>query len=567
MATNVNNGADASQTMRETQPTQSIHLNATAVQHGGRFTNRTQPSHFAANLQDTSTAGTKRKRDVDAGDITPEDNVVEEDATDTETGAPPTKQRKKNGGIFGRGIPPRNLRFPSFGRITAVEICTFLPEWLRSKDIVNRLIQNGFTTDELTKIVNHHRQSPKTHSAMNNTMCHVLQKPMTECGFEGWTVSKHQKGTYDAKNPNWDPDNLSLNGLQVQSEIPGHSGKFGNGKALDNVPFTKLAVGVQNMPDATTGDALDLTRCVAFAVQNAHLDLQFPRDFEQVARHLGLAVVRDEHYDRNAAGRWRRMPKPKPVQTPDQGKVTRAKKSGAGKVTAKDRHHTMAKGANKDAIASKPAPLEVQKKKAPPQPTGHAEFMDFGESDVEEQRLDDRPADSSHIVAPNPPVFANTTSYCTLVDWDVQFDMPSHGWGMSQYTHVNWDVQFDMPPHGWGMDVCTLNDQTPVTAYNIYSADYPAYNFNDYPGLPQASLGSSPEGYEPVPPMDPALSDPWVLQQLEAIDRFDHSKYNPCLHQTEPMSISDYPPPDENALGNDIDAYLESLYQMQVAWP
>tara|TARA_R110002003_G_scaffold42_1_gene3060 strand:+ start:1677 stop:3251 length:1575 start_codon:yes stop_codon:yes gene_type:complete len=523
-----------------------------------------------ADQHDTSTAGKKRKRDVDAGDVVPEDSIAEEDPTDTETGGPPTKQRKKNGGIFGRGIPPRNLRFPSFGNITAVEICTFLPEWLRSKDIVNRLIQNGFTTDELTKIVNHHRQSPKTHSAMNNTMCHVLQKPMTECGFEGWTVQKHQKGTYDAKNPNWDPDNLSLNGMHVQSEIPGHSGKYGNGNALNNVSFTKLAVGVQNLPDATTGDALDLTRCVAFAVQNAHLDLQFPRDFEQVARHLGLAVVRAEHYDRTAAARWRAKPKPKPVQTPDQGKLTRAKKGGAGKVTAKDRHHAVIKGATKDVIASKPAPLEVQKKKAPPQPTSQqhddAELMDFHEGGIQEQRLDDPLADGSDSVAQLQHVHAGMAHY---VDGglDIQFDMPPYGWGMAPHVYGGLDIQFDMPPHGWGMDVETHDDQTPVAAHNMYNADYPAYDFNEYPGLPQASFGSSPEGYEPVPPMDPALSDPWVLQQLEAIDRFDHSKYNPCLHQTEPMNISDYPPPDENALGNDIDAYLESLYQMQVAWP
>jgi hypothetical protein len=416
MAQNVSNSADASQNMRETEPTRSVRPIATTAQGHGRFPSSAESSRLVVDQHDTSTAGKKRKRGpeehlenqasaVDAGGIVPADNIDDddEDATDIETAGPPTKQRKKNGGIFGRGIPPRNLRFPSFGRITAVEICTFLPEWLRSKDIVNRLIQNGFTTDELTMVINHHRQSPKTHSAMNNTMCHVLQKPMLECGYEGWTVQKHQKGTYDAKNPSWDPDNLSLNGMHVQSEIPGHSGKFGNGKALDNVPFVKLAVGVQNFPDATTGDALDLTRCVAFAVQNAHLDLQFPRDFEQVARHLGLAVVRDAHYDRNAAARWRQMPKPKPVQTPNQGNVTRAKKSGAGKVTAKDRHHTVAKGANKDAIASKPAPLEVQTKKTTPQPTSQqhddAELMDFHEGGIQEQRLDDPLADGSDSVA------------------------------------------------------------------------------------------------------------------------------------------------------------------------
>jgi hypothetical protein len=302
------------------------------------------------------------------------------------------------------------------------------------------------------------------------------------------------------------------------------------------------------MPDATTGDALDLTRCVAFAVQNAHLDLQFPCDFEQVARHLGLTVVGDEHYDRNAATRWGQVPKPKTVPIPEQGKTTRAKKAGAGTVTAKKKHHAMTKSANKDVVASKPALLQVQKKKAPPHATGQqyadAEAMDFQEDVVQKhlQRLDDSPVEGVQSVTNNQPVVAS----------------------MSNYFSGGRDIQFDMPPHGWGMDVGTHDHQTPVTPHDIYSADNPVYNFNAYPCLSQGSTGFSPQNYGSVPPMDPSLSDPWVLQQLEAIERFDYSQYQAGLKQTEQYNFLDYPKPDESVLGNSIDAYLESL--SQVSW-
>ena len=55
--------------------------------------------------------------------------------------------------ILGDTAPPRNLRLSGWGGFTAVELATFLPEWLRSSAVMFRLVQNGLTTDILNEIM------------------------------------------------------------------------------------------------------------------------------------------------------------------------------------------------------------------------------------------------------------------------------------------------------------------------------------------------------------------------------------------------------------------------------
>ncbi|KAH7072016.1 hypothetical protein BKA63DRAFT_492667 [Paraphoma chrysanthemicola] len=324
----------------------------------GRIAKRAQQSEAIAELKKkvlhfghTNANGREKAKDDD----------LEEDIQQEEDTITTAVKRKIGGGIFGRHVPPRNLRFSSFGNLTAAELLTFLPESIRSKDIVNRLVENGFTTDEISKVINYHRVSPKTHKAMNNTLLHATQKTMRDANFTNWTVGKHHMGLYSAQNRNWDAKNLNLDGMRPQCEyVKGH----GNGEApQDNVKFVTLAIGVQNFPSLATGDGLDLTRCVAFAVQNPHLDLKFPRDFEEITKHLGQGIVQDKHYDRNAAARWRRAPKPKDAQPPTPTKTTLVKKPVASSNSTQNRHHAMAKGTSKLLSALKPAPLPVQMKK------------------------------------------------------------------------------------------------------------------------------------------------------------------------------------------------------------
>ncbi|KAH7084313.1 hypothetical protein FB567DRAFT_550322 [Paraphoma chrysanthemicola] len=340
-------------------PKHTSRVNAVPGPDRGRIAKRAQSSEAIAEL--------KKKvlhfGHADAiGGVKAKDDGLEEQIQQEEDTITTGVKRKIGGGIFGRHVPPRNLRFSSFGNHTAAELLTFLPESIRSKDIVNRLVENGFTTDEISKIINYHRVSPKTHKAMNNTLLHATQKTMRDANFTNWTVGKHHMGLYSAQNQNWDAKNLNLDGMRPQCEyVKGH----GNGDApQDNVKFSTLAIGVQHFPSLATGDGLDLTRCVEFAVQNPHLDLQYPRDFKEITKHLGQGIVQDKHYDRSAAARWRRAPKPKDAQPPTPTKTTPVNKTVASSNSAQNRHHAMAKGTSKLTNAPKPAPLPVQTKKA-----------------------------------------------------------------------------------------------------------------------------------------------------------------------------------------------------------
>jgi hypothetical protein len=250
---------------------------------------------------------------------------------------------KSTSGLFSKEAPSRDLRFPNYGDLTAVEICTFTPNWLRSSDLLRRLFQNGLNTEVLARIINHHRVSPNAHSVMNNSLLAVFKTTMTEVGLEGWTVTKMNNGDFLEDNEIWDADNLSLAAIKVQCErFPNVSG---NGPVVvDNVDFKSLAVGVKAYPDEASGDAHELTACVRYAVEHPDDDLQFPRDFQQLAYHLGQKLLRAARFDREVHSRWKRatksaMPSADPSKATTPAKSpTRTQDIGAGKDSAKRRH-------------------------------------------------------------------------------------------------------------------------------------------------------------------------------------------------------------------------------------
>jgi hypothetical protein len=251
--------------------------------------------------------------------------------------------RKSTSGLFSKEAPSRDLRFPKYGNLTAVEICTFTPNWLRSGDLLRRLLQNGLNTEVLARIINHHRVSPKAHGVMNNSLLAVFRTTMTEAGLEGWTVTKMNNGDFLKENEVWDTDNLSLAALKVQCErFPDVNG---NGPVVvENVDFKSLAVDVKTYPDEASGDAHELTACVRYAVEHPGDDLQFPRDFQQLAQHLGQKPLRSAHFDREVHSRWKRTTKSAvPAATPSKA-TTSAKSStntqdiGSGKDAAKHKH-------------------------------------------------------------------------------------------------------------------------------------------------------------------------------------------------------------------------------------
>lgn len=279
---------------------------------------------------------------------------------------------KSTTGLFSKDAPSQHLRFPKYGNLTAVEVCTFLPNWLRSSDLLCRLFQNGLNTDVLVRIINHHRKSSKEHGLMNNSLLAVFTKAMVkDAGHKGWTVTKMIKGEYLQEDEVWDAENLSLAAMQFQCRrFPNTDGD--GAVPIDDVEFKSLAVDVKAYPDEATGDAHELTACVRYAVEHPDENLQFPRDFQKLAQQLGQKPLRSAHFDREVLSRWKRAPKPvassaapskattpaipskaaispaTPFKAASKAQTpTTARDIGAGKDSAKNKHFANARGFGK----------------------------------------------------------------------------------------------------------------------------------------------------------------------------------------------------------------------------
>lgn len=103
---------------------------------------------------------------------------------------------KSTSSIFGSNTPGRNLLIAQIGNITAAEQLVFLPDGLRSHDILYRFVQNQGETKTFTNIINYHRRSVKGHGTMDNSVRKRIQTTMRERGYEGWTTAKHRAGDF-----------------------------------------------------------------------------------------------------------------------------------------------------------------------------------------------------------------------------------------------------------------------------------------------------------------------------------------------------------------------------------
>ncbi|CAO2653652.1 Nn.00g030630.m01.CDS01 [Neocucurbitaria sp. VM-36] len=217
--------------------------------------------------------------------------------------ATPKAPRKPNTAIFGNDAPSAQLRMPQDADITAAELIAFLPNWLRSYDVVYRFAQNGMDTATLSNILNYHRTSTKGYAMINNSLCKVIQNTMRDSGYEGWTVKKHKAGLYEREDEAWDERSLSLTGFELSS---GASERKRVGRPVENVAFASLANDIERYPEETTGDGLNLTRCVMYAVANPQYALEFPRDFIYLTQLTGgPSGARRMHRDSAVFSRWR----------------------------------------------------------------------------------------------------------------------------------------------------------------------------------------------------------------------------------------------------------------------
>ncbi|KAH8725702.1 hypothetical protein GQ44DRAFT_726794 [Phaeosphaeriaceae sp. PMI808] len=217
-----------------------------------------------------------------------------------------------------QGAPDQHLRLPQEGNVTFVEIAAFLPNWLRSADVIFRLASNGHKNEYSAHAINYHRLPDDKGNVTNNTICKIFMQAMREAdqahidpsgllGGDRWTQTRHDDcGLKDGLGQPWDAGNLTLTGMQPRlAHCNNRRTKF---KAIvENIPFKDLAKRLRNWPSVEQGDGLDLTRCVHHAATHPDEIWMFPGDFTKLTTKIGGPLpVSAKNFDGAAFQRWRR---------------------------------------------------------------------------------------------------------------------------------------------------------------------------------------------------------------------------------------------------------------------
>lgn len=205
---------------------------------------------------------------------------------------------------FGAGSPSWNLCFPK-GNMTAAEIIAYLPHWLKSIDVVDRFVTNGARSATVSAIVNEFRHQPADRRFSSNSAQIMMSNAMRHGGYKNWTFTTHSQWQREVE---LSEANLSVKEfrppcLTHPKSVPKRNlhNALRNHKAKP-IPMKDLALHVKQHPLGS--DALDLTRCVQYALTHEHEIWLFPTDFERLVVHLGgPQAVTHSHYDRQVFAR------------------------------------------------------------------------------------------------------------------------------------------------------------------------------------------------------------------------------------------------------------------------
>lgn len=202
---------------------------------------------------------------------------------------------------FGQTSPHWNLPFHA-GRITAAEILAYFPHWLKSVDAIDRFVMNGGKAKIISGMLNRFR-NVRSAPISTNSICVMMQCAMRAAGWKNWKMTTHDQ-VYNAVREN-DFDGASLDVTQFRTPMVTHPKK--GSKAIENfaaapIEFRDLADEVKEHPSGS--DALDITRCVLYAVNHPNESWRFPVDFERLVNRLGGPQTPTHHHlDTQAFGR------------------------------------------------------------------------------------------------------------------------------------------------------------------------------------------------------------------------------------------------------------------------
>lgn len=215
-----------------------------------------------------------------------------------------TSESKRN--AFGVGSPSWNLPFP-IGNLTAAEILAYLPHWLKSIDVVDRFLSNGGRSHTICAMINEFRHLPDDNVFRSNSAQVMMSYVMRRAGFDGWQVGIHDQ--YERPDPDMKETDLNVEDFRCPRETHPKGGskhtpreKLKANQEAPPIDFKDLALHVKKHP--TGFDALDLARCVRYALTNKHELWLFPNDFQDLVIKLGGPTpITKKHLDRQVFNR------------------------------------------------------------------------------------------------------------------------------------------------------------------------------------------------------------------------------------------------------------------------
>ncbi|KAJ4337677.1 hypothetical protein N0V95_008258 [Ascochyta clinopodiicola] len=201
---------------------------------------------------------------------------------------------------FGAGSPSWNLSFPE-GNLTATEIIAYLPHWLKSIDVILRFVNHGGRAVTITHLLQNMRVMPSANYQANSTTV-MMHYAMRRAGHEEWTIGTRHEYENDRE---YDADSLYVGDFRpprithpknVSTKHKNKDVELARNCEAAPIPFKDLALHVKEHPSGD--DALDLTRCVDYALKHQNEQWLFPTDFQKLVNRLGgPLLVTHSHLD------------------------------------------------------------------------------------------------------------------------------------------------------------------------------------------------------------------------------------------------------------------------------
>lgn len=184
------------------------------------------------------------------------------------------------GGIYRfKGAPPRDVPFPRDANMTAVELLTFLPNYLTSFDVAYRFASNKATCNAMVSILDTHRTLTMPSRKHAVEYCHrTMRNVIREEGHAGWGLESHLK-RFKEELRDWNPTNLSVGAFRTRTQV------VGEGRVDPEIPFASLGEGVIRMPQGN--DALDLTRMVEYCLRHPSKGWMYPTHYQELLQEVG----------------------------------------------------------------------------------------------------------------------------------------------------------------------------------------------------------------------------------------------------------------------------------------